>query len=150
MRGPGPPHPEGPVPLSPVIRSRMQQQRRRDTVPELAIRSAAWRLGLRYRVHLSPLPGVRRRADLIFPTERVAVYVDGCFWHVCPIHGTLPRNNRDWWAAKLEANSRRDADTDSCLRAAGWMPLRFWEHEDASEAAQAIATAVKSRGSTHR
>src|SRR5215471_11565510 len=95
---------ERPAASSDVIRDRMQRQSRRDTVPELLLRRAVWRRGLRYRVDASPIHGTRRRADLVFPRAKVAVYVDGCFWHCCPQHATTPKANRGWWVEKLQAN----------------------------------------------
>jgi DNA mismatch endonuclease (patch repair protein) len=122
----------------------MRRQRRRDTAAELAVRREVWRRGLRYRVDARPLRELRRRADLVFSRARVAVYIDGCFWHRCPEHGTLPKSNHDWWREKLEANVRRDRDTDERLRAAGWSVVRVWEHEDAVGAADRIEASVRS------
>jgi len=101
-------------------------------------------MGLRFRVDSPPLDGNRRRADIVFRRERVAVFVDGCFWHSCPEHGTRPKENAAWWAEKLEQNRRRDADTTRTLREAGWTVLRFWEHEDSGTAAEAVRHAVVS------
>ena len=120
----------------------MRATRQRDTAAELAIRSALHRAGLRYLVDRRPIPESRRRADIVFPRERIAVFVDGCFWHGCPKHGTTPRANRAWWLAKLAANERRDRDTDRCLTEAGWTVSRFWEHEDPLEVAQRIRALV--------
>ncbi len=117
----------------------------RDTSPELAVRSAVHRLGLRYRVHARPLPELRRTADLIFRPSKVAVFVDGCFWHSCPDHGTSPRTNSQFWQAKLTRNVERDRETDRALTDAGWTVLRFWEHEDPESVAQTIKAAVSSR-----
>ena len=100
------------------------------------------RRGLRFYVDRAPLPGVRRRADLVFPRRRVAVYVDGCFWHRCPLHATDPKNNAEWWADKLAGNVKRDRDTDSRLAAAGWTVIRVWEHEDPITAATRVAEAL--------
>jgi DNA mismatch endonuclease (patch repair protein) len=128
---------------------RMRCARRRDTTPELALRSRLHRLGLRYRVDISPLPGLRRRADLLFPRARVAVFVDGCFWHGCPIHGTWPKANAQWWRSKLEANQRRDHDTDRQLLERGWHVVRIWAHENPDLAAQTVVSVVAScRGKT--
>jgi DNA (cytosine-5)-methyltransferase 1 len=117
-----------------VIVRRMRSTKRRDTKPELALRSELHRLGLRFFVDRA-IVGTRRRADILFPRDRVAVYVDGCYWHACPDHGTTPKANREWWVAKLEANQARDQDTVAKLCAAGWTVLRFWEHDDPAVAA---------------
>lgn len=116
-----------PVPSSAAVSERMRRQRRRDTSPELALRKALHRQGFRYRVD-APLPGMpRRRADMLFPGLRVAVFVDGCFWHGCPRHATHPTANHDWWQRKLAGNRDRDRDTDRRLRDAGWTVVRIWE-----------------------
>jgi DNA mismatch endonuclease, patch repair protein len=122
----------------------MENQARRDTRPELAVRRAVWRRGLRYRVDISPLPKMRRRADMVFTKAKVAVYIDGCFWHSCPEHATTPKANRDWWIEKLATNVRRDRDTDERLEAAGWAVVRIWEHEDPERAADRVEEAVSS------
>ena len=125
----------------------MRTTGRRDTAPEVSLRSKLHRLGLRYRVDKSPIRGVRRRADVVFGSARVAVFVDGSFWHGCPVHGTWPKRNADFWRDKIETNQRRDADTDRRLKEAGWLPIRVWEHEDPTEAAARIAAAVRTRRS---
>ena len=121
----------------------MKRQARRDTKAELAVRRALWRRGLRYRVDVNPLPGSRRGADLVFTRARVAVFVDGCFWHSCPTHGTMPKANHDWWRAKLARNRERDADTDRRLLGSGWTSIRIWEHEDPAEAAERVIAVVR-------
>lgn len=121
----------------------MQRQNRRDTKPELALRRELHRRGRRFFVDRPPLAGLRRRADLVFPRRRVAVYVDGCFWHSCPVHATHPKNNADWWAQKLAANVARDRDTDERLTAAGWTVVRVWEHEDPTAAADRVQAALE-------
>lgn len=126
------------------VRRRMQGVGRRDTAPEVALRSELHRRGLRFRVNMAPIPG-RRRSDVVFRSARVAVFVDGCFWHGCPIHGRRPRTNPEFWAAKIERNQRRDKETDASLVASGWLPMRIWEHEQPAEAAGRVAAAVKAR-----
>ena len=125
------------------VRRRMQETLRRDTPGELALRSAAHRLGLRFRVDWR-LPGLRRRADLAFVRARVAVFVDGCFWHGCPEHGTWPKTNAEWWRTKIEGNRRRDAETDRALRAAGWTVVRVWAHQDPVAVSRQVAVLVRS------
>jgi DNA mismatch endonuclease, patch repair protein len=123
----------------------MKSNRGRDTKPELALRSAVHALGLRYRVSARPLRDVRRTADLVFPTERVAVFLDGCFWHGCAEHHTVAATNAGFWADKVKGNMARDRDTDSRLSEAGWLSVRVWEHEDPAEAAHRVRAAVLSR-----
>lgn len=132
-----------PLILNPASSSRMSRQRRRDTAPELAIRRLLHARGLRFRVDL-PLPGLLRgRADLTFPTRRLVVFVDGCFWHGCPEHGTQPRANGAWWAAKLQRNADRDRAIDEQLAALGWTVIRIWEHEQPELAADRVEVAVR-------
>ena len=130
-----------PAASSPAALARMVRQRRRDTRPEMDIRRLLHARGMRYRVDAA-LPGMRRRADLIFTAARIAVFVDGCFWHGCPEHGTQPKNNAAWWADKIAANAERDRDTERRLTADGWSVLRIWEHEAPEMAAARIAEVV--------
>lgn len=123
----------------------MQVTRRRDTAAELAIRRALHAGGLRYRVDREILVGTRWRADIAFITARVAVFVDGCFWHSCPRHKTSPKANAAWWAAKLAQNRRRDTHTNRRLRRAGWHVERVWEHEVPAAVAARIARIVRER-----
>jgi DNA mismatch endonuclease (patch repair protein) len=123
----------------------MKANRGRDTRPEMDLRSRIHHLGLRYRVDAQPLPHLRRRADLVFRGPRVAVFLDGCFWHGCPEHYTAPEANKAYWADKVEANVRRDRETDRLLTKAGWAVLRFWEHDDPVEAAALVAKVVTAR-----
>lgn len=125
-----------------ATRLRMSRQRSRDTSPERALRSLLHRRGLRYRLHRQPVAGLRRQADLVFVGARVAVFVDGCFWHRCPDHATSPKSNGPWWAAKLDRNVERDRDTDQRLMAAGWTVVRVWEHEEPAVAAERVTAAV--------
>lgn len=132
---------------TPGIRSRMQMQRTRDTAPELALRRLLHARGLRYRVDREPLPGLRRRADIVFGPARVAVYVDGCFWHGCPEHGNpRPASNGWYWPTKIATNKARDTDTDQRLTAAGWAVIRCWEHDDPAEVAARVEAVVRNRG----
>lgn len=126
------------------VRHRMQVTKRRDTPAELAVRSALHRLGYRFRVDKSPFSGIRSRADIVFTSRRIAVFIDGCFWHGCPQHATWPKANGPWWRAKIEGNKLRDSRTDETLRKAGWTVVRAWSHEDASRVVQRI---VRSLGS---
>lgn len=120
----------------------MQGNRRRDTSPELKIRRLLHAAGLRYRVDW-PLPfDRRRRADIVFPKQRLVIFIDGCFWHGCPEHYVAPQRNADFWAAKIEGNINRDRDTDLRLEKAGWEVLRLWEHLDPAVAAKEVAEAL--------
>jgi DNA mismatch endonuclease (patch repair protein) len=130
---------------SAAVRASMQANRSRDTRPELALRRAAHALGLRYRVAARPLPGVRRTADMVFPGAKVAVFLDGCFWHGCPTHHTVAVRNGEYWAQKVAKNKARDADTDRKLAEAGWTSIRIWEHEDPKAAAVQVFEVVSAR-----
>ena len=121
--------------------------RSRDTLPELALRSEIHRLGLRYRVSTRPERAVRRTADVVFRAARVAVFVDGCFWHGCPDHFVAPKTNPDYWLSKIKGNVRRDRDTDRALTESGWLVIRVWEHEASKSAAARIAAEVRFRRS---
>ena len=121
----------------------MQSCRSRDTEPEKALRSACHRLGLRFRVCSPPVTGMRRRADLIFPRRRIAVYMDGCFWHGCPVHFVLPKTNVEYWRPKIAGNVTRDGETAAWLEALGWRVLRVWEHDDVLAAALRVAALVR-------
>jgi DNA mismatch endonuclease (patch repair protein) len=134
-----------PKPTSPDAEKRMKNQRQGDTRPEMALRKILFRKGYRYRVNRAPLPGLKCRADLVFPSKKVAVFVDGCFWHVCPEHGTWPKNNAAWWKEKLEANQRRDKKVNAMLTDHGWLPFRIWEHENPETAAAKVGEILKNR-----
>jgi DNA mismatch endonuclease (patch repair protein) len=123
----------------------MAAQARTGTAPELALRRELHRRGLRFRVdYRFDLEGLRRRrADLAFTRRRIAVFVDGCFWHACPLHATSPKANGAWWSAKLAGNVARDRDTDERLEHAGWRVVRIWEHESVGDAADRVASAVE-------
>jgi DNA mismatch endonuclease, patch repair protein len=122
----------------------MSRIRARDTGPELTLRKALWALGLRYRLANS-LPG---KPDLVFLRERVGVFIDGCFWHSCPIHGVKPKSNRAFWSQKLRGNARRDLAVGRELRARGWKVIRVWEHDvrsDPSRVALRVYTRIRRR-----
>ncbi|MFG1701317.1 very short patch repair endonuclease [Nonomuraea sp. NPDC049309] len=125
------------------VRKSMQSNRGRNTGPELALRRAVHALGLRYRVSVRPLPAIRRTADLVFTKAKVAVFMDGCFWHGCPEHHTKAATNAEYWAEKVRRNRERDAETDRLLREAGWTVVRIWEHEDPIPAARLVAETVQ-------
>jgi len=124
-----------PEPLSDHVRAQMSRMPRRDTRPELRLRHELHSRGLRYRVAFRGLPGT---PDLAFTRARIAVFVDGCFWHSCPTHGSVPRNNSEWWRIKLAGNCERDRRKDSELEQHGWLPVHVWEHEDPVSAADRI------------
>ena len=107
------------------------------------IRSALHHRGLRFRIQRRLIPGSMRTVDIVFPRARLAVFVDGCFWHDCPIHGSRPKSNADWWRRKILQNLERDQDTNERLRELGWRVIRIWEHEDPVKAAARIAGAYQ-------
>jgi DNA mismatch endonuclease (patch repair protein) len=125
----------------------MQANRSRDTGPELAVRRLLHARGLRYRVHYAPIETSRRRADIVFPSQRIAVFIDGCFWHCCPEHGHEVSTNTDYWNPKLAKNRERDQETTAMLAANGWLPLRFWAHEDPAQVADQVEESVRVRQS---
>ncbi|MCO1593835.1 very short patch repair endonuclease [Micromonospora sp. RHAY321] len=128
------------------MRAVMRANKARDTGPERRIRSLVHKAGLRYRVNARPLAALRRTADLVFPTARVAVFVDGCYWHGCPEHYRPARANEQFWREKIDRNRARDRETDQLLAGAGWTVIRIWEHESPVDAAGRIEKVV--RGST--
>lgn len=132
----------GIVPSSSDASRRMARVRQTGTNAELALRREMYRIGLRYRVGYEVLKKPRRVADAAFPGRKIAVFVDGCFWHGCPEHATWPKRNAEFWRQKIEANRQRDADTNARLQAIGWMALRFWSHESPVKAAETVARVV--------
>jgi len=127
------------------VRRVMIGNRSRDTMPEMAVRRACHALGLRYRVDHRPIASLRRRADLVFPTEQVAVFVDGCYWHGCPDHYVPSKSNTTYWSEKIKSNCERDANTDSTLHAAGWYVIRAWQHEAPDAVADRVAAVIRAR-----
>ncbi|MFJ6492362.1 very short patch repair endonuclease [Streptomyces californicus] len=137
--------PEGSWASSAARRRNMQAIRSRDTKPERLIRRLVHANGLRYRVAARPLPDLRRTADLVFRPAKVAVFIDGCYWHGCPEHYVSPKTNPGYWSEKVARNIARDRDTDEQLTAAGWLVLRFWEHQSSDACALSIISAVRER-----
>ncbi len=134
--------PAPPTATSESVRRVMVANRRRDTTPEVALRRELHRRGLRFRVDHSPIEGLRCRIDVVFVRSRLAIFVDGCFWHRCPDHGNVPRANTDYWTAKLTLNTERDKRNNRALEEAGWTVLRVWEHEDPKAAADRVEAAL--------
>ena len=131
-----------PVPLSTAVSTQMKRMPSSSTGPEILIRGELHRRGLRFRVNHPRLPG---RPDIAFTAARLAVFVDGCFWHSCPDHRVFPKNNSDWWRDKLERNVARDREKDAQLDLMGWIVVHVWEHEDPAAAADAIERLWRSR-----
>jgi len=117
----------------------------RNTKPELAVRRVLHATGLRYRVDMRPVRELRSRADIVFTKWKVAIYIDGCFWHGCPIHATVPKRNADYWVPKLQRNVERDRETTLRLESLGWVVLRFWEHENVDAVVHTISDQLASR-----
>lgn len=137
--------PDGSWASSAARRRNMQAIRSRDTTPERLVRRLVHAQGLRYRVAARPLSDLRRTADMVFRPAKVAVFIDGCYWHGCPEHYVSPKTNPGYWSDKVARNIARDRDTNERLQAAGWLVLRFWEHDPAEECSEAIRQAVISR-----
>jgi DNA mismatch endonuclease (patch repair protein) len=129
-----------PAPISDAVSAAMSRMPRADSAPEVALRRELHARGLRFRKHVRGLAG---RPDIVFTRARLAVFCDGCFWHRCPVHGTAPKNNADWWQAKFQANVERDRRQTAQLEAAGWTVLRVWEHEGATEGADRVAAVYR-------
>ncbi|MGA5079837.1 very short patch repair endonuclease [Streptomyces griseoincarnatus] len=140
--------PEGSWASSAARRRNMQAIRSRDTKPEIMIRRLVHAAGLRYRVAARPLPDLRRTADMVFRPAKVAVFIDGCYWHGCPEHYVPPKTNSGYWSEKVVRNVKRDRETDELLTNAGWLVLRFWEHEPSDACAHKITLTVLERRGT--
>ncbi len=136
-----------PAPLNAGRSRNMRANRRANTKPEVLLRSALHRLGYRYRKDflLRLDGGVRVRPDIVFTARKVAIFVDGCFWHVCPEHGREPTTNEWYWAPKLRRNRERDRTVNAALHDAGWHVVRIWEHETLEDAVAAVTQAIKAR-----
>ena len=128
---------------TPAVRATMRGNRRTDTKPEKALRSALHAAGYRFRKdYRLDLGAAKPRPDIVFTRAKVAVFVDGCYWHSCPDHGTTPRKNSDYWTPKLARNARRDKENDEALEKAGWAVVRVWEHESVEQAVRRVRTAL--------
>ena len=127
------------------VRRSMQANKSRDTKPELRLRRAVHARGLRYRVAARPVPQLRRTADLLFTRVKIAVFVDGCFWHGCPEHHTVAKTNAAFWAEKVVKNRVRDRETDLLLRSLGWQVIRIWEHESTEDAVERVVRSWQER-----
>jgi len=138
------------LPSSSDASRRMAKVRQTGTDAELALRQEMHRIGLRYRIDYEVLKKPRRVADIAFPDRKIAIFVDGCFWHGCPEHVTWPKRNAEFWRKKIEANRQRDADTNTRLQDLGWTALRFWSHESPAKAAKKVARVVAKTDSKHR
>ncbi len=135
---------------SETSRRTMLANRRRDTKPELRVRRLLHATGLRYRVDVAPVPDLRSRADIVFTRRRIAIFIDGCFWHGCPLHGTKPKSNAEYWIPKLARNIARDIEATAKLTEAGWCVLRYWEHESPELVAHAIVDEWSRRAPANR
>jgi DNA mismatch endonuclease, patch repair protein len=133
------------APPDAATKRRMRRVGQTDTAPELAIRRILFSRGLRYRKDYRPVPRLRTKADLAFLGPRIAVYIDGCFWHGCPEHATWPKSNEAFWRHKIEANMARDRRHHAALKEDGWIVVRLWEHEPPESAADRIERLVRSR-----
>jgi DNA mismatch endonuclease (patch repair protein) len=122
----------------------MRATRGRDNDLERAVRRVLHSMGYRFSLHKRVLDSSRSRPDIVFQRDKIAVFVDGCFWHACPTHGTLPKANRDWWMQKLNANTERDRRHDVELKAAGWKVIRLWEHDSPRKGAARVRAALLS------
>lgn len=132
-------------PSSLAAHNRMKAVRRSGTKAEVLLQHALGNLGLDFQVDVRPISSFNRRADILFPDRKVAVFVDGCFWHGCPIHGTQPKANAEFWKNKIETNKRRDLETNRTLEDAGWLVIRVWEHENMEDVARRIRNEITKR-----
>ena len=125
------------------VRSRMSRQRRKNTAPEVEVRRELHARGVRFRTDVKLERDLRTRADIAWRRLKLAIFIDGCFWHGCPEHATRPAANAEWWAVKLDGNIARDRRTDAILADRGWTVLRFWEHQAPADVADAIVAVLR-------
>lgn len=126
------------------VRARMRRQRSKDTAPETQVRRALHSRGVRFRTDVKVEPDLRTRADIAWRGLKLAIFIDGCFWHGCPEHATRPAANAAWWAQKLEMNKARDRRTNGILTERGWTVRRYWEHEPPEAVAEDIVRLLDS------
>lgn len=126
-----------------AVRNSMQGNKSRDTKPEMVVRRHLHAAGLRYRVHARPIKDWNRRADIVFPKAKIAVFVNGCFWHGCPKHYVTPKTNKNYWTPKIQRNIERDQETFKRLKSEGWLVFPIWEHENLEMKAEKIAARVR-------
>jgi len=137
---------EYPFPSSPAASAVMRGNARTETSPERALRSALFRCGLRFRKYYPIVTALGRvRVDIAFPRKRVVIFLDGCFWHSCPVHGTKPGRNSEYWTAKLARNAERDSRNTEMLEAEGWKVVRIWEHEPIQQASEMVMTRLRAQ-----
>lgn len=130
---------------SPAVRNSMQGNKSKDTKPEMIVRRYLHASGLRYRVHSRPIKDWNRRADIVFPRVKIAIFINGCYWHGCPKHYKKPKTNTVYWTQKIERNIERDVETFKRLRTEGWSVIVLWEHENLDKKAIKVALRVKRR-----
>ena len=134
-----------PHPLNEAVRARFKAQKTRDTTPEVLVRRLLHKAGARYRLEVRAENDLRTKPDIVFRGPRLAVYIDGCFWHGCPEHFIPPKNNAAWWQEKISANKTRDGRSRRALADRGWTVLSFWEHDDPSDVAQQVLSILAKR-----
>jgi len=139
-----PSHPDYPKPSSKATINVMKANKRANTKPEVAIRSDLHRKGFRFRKDFNiKIDGKNYRPDIVFTKQRIAIFIDGCFWHMCPLHGHIPKSNEHYWKPKLIRNVERDGQNDKKLRKAGWIVIRFWEHTPSDEVLRTLSKKIR-------
>jgi DNA mismatch endonuclease (patch repair protein) len=128
----------------------MQTQKTSGTRIELQVRRKLHALGYRYRVNRRLLPDQKFKGDIVWSGRRLVVFLDGCFWHGCPIHGTTPKSNTEWWRSKINGNRDRDLRVDEILRQSGWTVLRFWEHDDSEQIIESVVQQLEAIDGSRR
>jgi DNA mismatch endonuclease (patch repair protein) len=130
---------------SPAVRKSMVGNKSRDTKPELMVRRILHASGLRYKVHARPIKDWNRRADMVFPRAKIAIFINGCFWHGCPKHFSAPKTNSEYWASKIMRNVERDSETALRLKSEGWLVIAIWEHENLGKKSEQVVRRIQKR-----